>query len=188
MKRFIMDVINYAKSKMALAIEHFKQELNNIRTGKANPAILDGVIVEAYGSMMKLREVANVTTPEARQLLVSPFDKALVQAISKGIERANLNLNPITDATTIRIVIPPMDESTRKDMVKLSKKKGEEAKVVIRQIRKDCNDKLKQLKAEGTHTEDSVKKDEKSVQDLTDKFCVEVDKLLVIKEKDILSI
>ena len=123
-----------AKTKMLGAIEHFKQELKNLRTGRANPSILDHVMVELYGSMMRLKEVANVTAPEARMLLVTPFDPQSAGAVSKGIEKANLNLQPILDGHIVRIPIPPRDESTRKEMVKIGKKKVEELLFIIKKF------------------------------------------------------
>lgn len=183
-----MSIIDQTKSKMQAAIEHFKQELKNLRTGRANPSILDNVMVEVYGSMMRLKELANVSAPEPRQLLISPFDRSTASAISKGIEKANLNLLPILEGNVIRINIPPMDESTRKEMVKIGKKKAEEAKVSIREIRRKNNETVRKQKADGDITEDVMKKQEKSIQDFTDQFCKEVDDLMTTKEKEIMTV
>ncbi|MBB65351.1 MAG: ribosome recycling factor [Waddliaceae bacterium] len=177
-----------AKTKMAAAIEHFKAELKNIRTGRANPGLLDSVMVEVYGTNMKLRDIANITVPEARQLLISPFDGNNASAIGKSIEKANLGFQPIVDGNAVRINIPAMDESVRKDMVKLCKKRGEEAKVSIRNIRRDANDQARKQKASGDIAEDQLNRIEKEIQELTNKFCEEADKLCAAKEKEVCEI
>jgi ribosome recycling factor len=182
------NVADEAKKKMQAAIEHFKQELKNLRTGRANPAILDHVMVEVYGSSVRLKEVANVTAPEARMLLITPFDPQSAGAVAKGVEKANLNLQPILDGHVVRIAIPPMDEAMRKQMVKLGKQKVEEAKVAIREIRRKCNELAKKQKADGDITEDMMKKFEKNIQDSTDVSCKEVDSLMSAKEKEIMTV
>ncbi len=183
-----MSIVEETKKKMRASIDHFKQDLKNLRTGRANPSVLDGVSVEVYGSQMRLKELANVTAPEARQLLVTPFDPQTAGAISKGIEKANLNLQPILDGHVIRINIPPMDEATRKEMVKQGKKKVEETKVVIREIRRKNNELVRKQKADGDLTEDVMKKMEKNIQELTDQCCKEVDDLMATKEKEIMTV
>jgi len=183
-----MSITDQTKSKMQASIEHFKQELKNIRTGRANPAILDSVTVEVYGTQMRLKELANVSAPEPRQLLISPFDPQTAGSISKGIEKANLNLQPMLEGGTIRINIPPMDESTRKEMVKIGKKKAEESKVVIREIRRKNNEIVRKEKADGIITEDVMKKQEKTIQEYTDQYCKELDDLMHAKEKEIMTV
>lgn len=182
------NIADEAKKKMQSAVEHFKQELKNLRTGRANPSILDHVTVEVYGSSVRLKEVSNVTAPEARMLLITPFDPQTAGSIAKGIEKANLNLQPILDGHVVRISIPPMDESMRKQMVKLGKQKVEEAKVAIREIRRKCNELAKKQKADGDITEDMMKKFEKNIQDSTDQSCKEVDSLMNTKEKEIMTV
>jgi ribosome recycling factor len=183
-----MNAAEQAKSKMLAAIEHFKQDLKNLRTGRANPSILDNVTVEVYGTHMRLKELANVTTPEPRQLLITPFDPQTTGAISKGIEKANLNLQPVVDGHIVRINIPPMDESTRKEMVKLGRKKTEETKIAIREIRRKQNELVRKQKADGELTEDLMKKFEKNIQDFTDQYCKETDDLMNAKEKEIMTV
>jgi ribosome recycling factor len=183
-----MSITDQTKSKMQSAIEHFKHELKNLRTGRANPYILDNVQVEVYGAMVRLKELANVSAPEPRQLLINPFDRSTASAISKAIEKANLNLQPMLEGNVIRINIPPMDESTRKEMVKIGKKKAEEAKVSIRDVRKKNNELVRKQKADGDITEDVMKKQEKMIQDYTDQFCKEVDDLMNVKEKEIMTV
>lgn len=183
-----MDFAQHNKEKMQAAIDHFKQELKTLRSNRANPAILDNVVVEIYGAAMRLKELANVTTPEPRQLLISPFDPSTTHAIAKGIEKANLNLRAIVEGSVIRINIPPMDEAMRRDIVKQGKKKAEDAKIVIREIRRKNNELAKKAKADGTIAEDVMKKLEKQIQEQTDKSCKEIDDLFAAKEKEILTV
>lgn len=183
-----MSITEETKKKMLAAIEHFKGELKNLRTGRANPSVLDNVHAEVYGAQMRIKELANVTTPEARLLLVTPFDPQTAGAIVKGIEKANLNLRPILDGHVVRIPIPPMDETVRKEMVKQGKKKGEEAKVAIREIRRKQNEAVRKQKADGEIAEDQVKKAEKTIQEYTDQYCKEIDDLLHVKEKEIMTV
>jgi ribosome recycling factor len=183
-----MSIADQTKQKMQQAVEHFKQELKNLRTNRANPGILDSVVVEAWGSQMRLKELATVTAPESRQLLVTPFDPQTTSAIGKGIEKANLNLQPIVEGNVVRINIPPMDENTRKEIVKQGKKKAEDAKVTIREIRRKNNELARKEKTDGIMTEDVMKKTEKTIQEYTDKFCREIDDLFSAKEKEILTV
>ncbi len=183
-----MSVTEQTKTKMLAALEHFKQELKNLRTGRANPSVLDHVHAEVYGSQMRIKELANVTAPEARMLLVTPFDPQTAGAICKGIEKANLNLRPILDGHVVRIPIPPMDETVRKEMVKQGKKKAEEAKVAVREIRRKQNEVVRKQKADGEITEDLVKKFEKTIQEYTDQYCKEADDLMNAKEKEIMTV
>jgi ribosome recycling factor len=180
-----MDSLESAKTKMAAALEHLKNELKSLRTGRANPGMLDQVTVEVYGSPMRLKEVASVTVPEARQLLITPFDRSTTPAIGKAIERANLGFMPIVDGNAVRIKIPPMDESMRKDMIKQCYKRCEEAKVSIRNIRRDANELVRKQKSDGTIAEDLMKKLEKKIQELTDKCCKDADEISAQKEKEI---
>lgn len=179
---------NSTKDDMESALEHFRKELRNLRSGRANPGFLDGVKVEAYGTEMRIKEVGNVTVAEARQLLVTPFDPQMAAAISKGIERANLGVQSYVDGAVVRVPIPPLTEDLRKDIVKQAKQKAEEAKIGIRDVRKRGNDTIKKLKSSGEVAEDEQKKLEKSIQTLTDKYCKEVDDLCKEKEKDILVV
>lgn len=179
---------NQAKAKMQSALEHYKTELKTLRSNRANPAILDGVVVEAYGASMRLKEMANVTSPEPRQLLISPFDPQTAGSIAKAIDKANLNLQPIVEGQTIRIPIPPMDETVRKQIAKQAKQKAEDAKVAIREVRRKQNEQARKEKADGLIAEDVMKKEEKAIQELTDKFCKEIDDLYSAKEKEILMV
>ncbi|CAM0117822.1 ribosome recycling factor [Rhabdochlamydiaceae symbiont of Dictyostelium giganteum] len=179
---------NEVKAKMQVTLDHFKQELKNLRTNRANPGVVEGVNVDVYGAQMKVKELAQITTPEARQILITPFDPQTCAAIAKGIEKANLNLQPIVEASMIRIHVPPMDQAVRQDIVKQGKKKAEDAKISIRDIRRKSNDTLKEQKTAGVITEDLMKKLEKVIQELTDQFCRQVDDLFSVKEKEILAV
>ncbi len=176
------------KAKMNATLEHFKQELKNLRTNRANPGVVEGVTVEVYGSHMRVKELANITTPESRQILITPFDPQTAGAIAKGIEKANLNLQPVLEGQAIRINVPPMDQSMRQTIVKQGKEKAENGKIAIRDIRRKSNDTIKQLKSSGDLTEDMVKKLEKTIQELTDKFCKQIDDLFSAKEKEIMAV
>ncbi len=181
-------VTEQTKVKMQAALDHFKTELKNLRSNRANTAMLDGVLVEAYGSQMRIKELANVTVPEPRQILISPFDPQTSAAIAKGIEKANLNLQPVVEGQVIRINVPPMDESMRKQIVKQGKQKAEDSKIALRDIRRKNNELVRKQKADGLVTEDVMKKEEKGIQELTDKFCKEVDDLFTAKEKEIMTV
>lgn len=180
-----MSILDQTKTKMAAAIEHHKEELKGIRTGRANPMMLDHVMVEVYGTLMRIRDIASISAPEPRQLLITPFDSTNKGFISKAIEKANLGFMPIIDGNIVRIKIPQMDESVRKEMIKLCHKRGEEAKVAIRNIRRDANETARHQK---DLSEDEQKRLEKHIQELTDKFCREVDDITAKKEKEVSTI
>ena len=183
-----MSILDQTKTKMTAAIEHFKNDLKNIRTGRANPGMVEHVIVEVYGSSMRLKDLASITVPEARQLLITPFDPQNASLIGKSIENANIGFMPIVDGATVRIKIPPMTEELRKKMAKICHEEREKTKVSIRNIRRDSNEAVRKQKADGNIAEDMMKKLEKNIQELTDKFCKEVDDLSEKKEKEISTI
>lgn len=181
-------VESQVKSAMQATLDHLKQELKALRTGRANSGMLDKVMVEAYGSHVRLKEVANISVPEARQIVVAPFDFSNANAIKKGIEAANLGVNPMIDGKVIRINIPPMDEGVRKQITKQCKDLGEKAKVSIRETRRKFNDLIRKQKSDGDLSEDVMKKTEKTIQDLTDRFCKEIDQMVAEKEKEVMTI
>jgi ribosome recycling factor len=183
-----MSILDQTKAKMTDALEHLKNELKSIRTGRANPSMLDNVSVDVYGSQMRIKELASVTAPEPRQLLITPFDHTNKNAIAKGIEKANIGIMPMVDGNVVRIKIPPMDDAMRKEMIKLCAKKCEEAKVVIRTDRRHANDTIRKQKTDGLMAEDEMKKLEKLIQELTDKFCKEADDTAAKKEKEVSTI
>lgn len=180
-----MSVSKDTENKMKAAIEHLKEELKKIRTGHANPAMVEGVPVEIYSTQMRLRDIASINTPEPRQLLITPYDLNNAEAIAKSIEKANLGLRPIVDGKLVRINIPQMDEGVRKEMVKVCHKRREESKISLRNIRRDANELARKQKADGTIGEDIMKKLEKDIQELTDKYCKMADDLSAQKEKDV---
>ncbi len=176
------------KSAMQAALDHLKQELKALRTGRANSSILDKVHVEIYGSHMPLKGLANINVPEARQIIVTPFDHSNINAISKAIEAANLGVNPMVDGKLIRINIPPMDEAIRKQIAKQCKELGEKSKIALRDIRRRFNELVRKQKTDGIIPEDLMKKLEKTIQDYTDRFCKDVDSTCAEKEKEIMTI
>lgn len=183
-----MQVEAEVKTAMQGALDHLKQELKALRTGRANSAMLDKVQVEAYGSHVRLKEVATVAVPEPRQILITPFDMSLTHPIKKGIEAANLGLNPMVDGKLIRVNVPPMDETLRKQIAKQCKDLGEKTKISLREVRRKYNELVRKAKADGVIAEDMLKKQEKQIQDLTDRFCKDVDAACAEKEKEILTI
>ncbi|MCC6690949.1 MAG: ribosome recycling factor, partial [Bacteroidia bacterium] len=161
--------------------------LTKVRAGKANPALLEAVMVDYYGSKMPINQTANVNTLDARTLIVQPWEKSMLEPISKAIIDANLNLNPQNDGAVIRINIPSLTEERRRDLVKKAKTIGEDCKVTLRNIRKDANDSIKKLKSAGL-PEDEAKDAEMKVQHLTDGFTLKADKHLEAKEKEVMTV
>ena len=176
------------KAAMQAALDHLKQELKSLRTGRANASILDKVHVEVFGSHMPLKALANINVPEPRQIVVTPFDHSNINAISKAIEAAKLGVNPLVDGKVVRINIPPMDETIRKQIAKQCKDLGEKAKIAMRDIRRRFNELVRKQKTDGIIPEDQMKKSEKTIQDLTDKFCKDIDTACADKEKEIMTV
>ncbi|MCB1117620.1 MAG: ribosome recycling factor [Chlamydiia bacterium] len=174
-----------AKQHMEGALEHLSKELGNLRTGRANPNMLDGVEVDVYGTKMRIRDLANITTPEARQILISPYDGQTAGPIAKGIEKANLGVQAVLEEGIVRVPIPPMDEQQRRDTVKFAKKKAEEAKVAVREARRRGNE---LVDGDGDMTEDDKHRQKKHIQELTDQYCKKVDELFDRKEKEIMQV
>ena len=183
-----MTLIDETRKEMQSAIEHLKNELRNIRTGRANPGLVEGVLVEVYGTNMRLSDLASITSPEAQQLLITPFDANNSSAIGKALERANLGVQVIAEGNVVRVIQPPMDASVRKEMVKQAKKRCEEAKVSIRNTRRKFNDRSREMKASGEIPEDAMHRNEKEIQKLTDDFCSQADQTSAAKEKEITAI
>lgn len=176
------------KAAMQAAIDHLKQELKALRTGRANSSMLDKVHVDLHGTRVSIKSMANITVPEPRQIVVNPFDASTIHAIAKGIEAANLGVQPRVDGKVIRIPIPPPDENLRKQIAKQCKDLGEKSKIVLRDVRRKFNELVRKQKAEGEIAEDQMKRFEKTIQDLTDRSCKEVDTVCAEKEKEILTI
>ncbi len=176
------------KKVMKASIDHFKEDLKNIRTSRANPSLVENLQIEVYGTKMRLRDLANITVPESRQLLITPYDPNNVNLIAKGIEAANLNIQPTVDGNVVRIIIPPMDEQIRKEMSKKCKEKAENAKIKIREIRRKYNEIIKKQKQTKEIAEDVMKREEKMIQELTDRYCKDIDCLCQAKEKEVLEV
>lgn len=184
----VKEIINKASEKMNKTISVLQSELSTMKAGRANPTILDRIEVEYYGSMVSINQAANVSAPEPRLLLIQPWEKSTLKAIEKAILKSDLGLNPSNDGTVIRILIPELTEETRKNLVKNVKKAGEDAKVAIRSIRRDANDKIKAMKKDGEITEDEMKKSEDDIQKKTDNHIKDIEKIIELKEKEIMSI
>ena len=184
----IADVKKNTEQKMRKSIETLKADLAKVRTGRAHTGILDHVQVDYYGNPTQLSQVANITLLDARTISVQPWEKKMVAAIEKAIRDADLGLNPSTQGDLIRVPTPPLTEERRKEMVKLVKNEAEDAKVAIRNIRREANESLKKLVKDKACSEDEERRAQDEVQKLTDKFVVEVDKLVVDKEKDIMTV
>jgi len=179
--------LDEAKDSMQKALKHTEIEFSKIRAGKASPAMIEGVMVEYYGTSTPLAQVGSITTPDARTIAVKPWEKKLINEIEKAIRDANLGLNPSNDGDLVRINIPPLTEERRKALVKQVKAEGENGKVRIRNIRKDTNEELKKLLKDGA-SEDEVKKAEEKVQVLTNDFIAKIDGLIAKKEAEIMTV
>jgi ribosome recycling factor len=175
------------KDRMEKALKHTQIELSKIRAGKASPGMLEGLQVEYYGSMSPLTQVASITAPDARSIVIKPFEKRLISDIEKAIRDSELGLTPQNDGDIVRLNIPPLSEERRRDLVKRVKNECETGKVNIRNIRKETNEELRKLLKEGA-SEDDVKKAEEKVQQLTDGYVAKMDGLLVDKEKEIMTV
>ncbi|MDV4151176.1 ribosome recycling factor [Clostridium sp. AL.422] len=184
----IKDIIVKAEEKMKKTISVLKSDLSTLRAGRANPTMLDRIKIDYYGSPCPLSQVANISAPEPRVLVISPWEKSLIKEIEKAILVSDLGINPSNDGSVIRLVVPELTEETRKNLVKVVKKTGEEAKVALRSIRREANDKIKVLKKDGDITEDELKNSEEKVQKTIDVYTKEVDSLVAAKEKEIMSI
>lgn len=173
---------------MNKSIKSLQGQLSKVRTGRASANVLDGVVVDYYGSPTPIKQVGQISTPEARLLQIQPFDKTIIGEIEKSIINANLGLNPSNDGNLIRIKFPTLTEEKRKDLVKQVKKMGEEAKITIRNLRRDQNDKVKKAEKAKEITEDDLKKYADEIQKVTDNFVKEVDDVISVKEKELLTV
>ncbi len=179
--------IDEANEKMEKALSHLQDELMRIRAGKATPSLLDGITVDYYGAMTPLAQVSNINTPDAKTLVIQPWDKTMIEPIERAIMQANIGLNPVNNGELIRVAIPPLTEERRRDLVKQIKTMGENTKVSIRNARRDANDEFKNLQKTG-FSEDLAKDAEAEVQEITNNYSKKVDEMLVAREKDIMTI
>lgn len=184
----IKDIISKADEKMKKSISVLKSDLSTLKAGRANPTMLDRIEVEYYGSMVPVNQVSNISAPEPRVLMITPWEKSTLKDIEKAILKSDLGINPSNDGSVIRLVIPELTEETRRNLVKTVKKYGEDTKIAIRSIRRDANDKIKALKKDSDLSEDEMKKSEEDIQKTTDAYVKEVDKVIEAKEKEIMAI
>ncbi|QNL20960.1 ribosome recycling factor [Hyphobacterium sp. CCMP332] len=180
-------ILELTEESMDKAVAHTKSELAKIRAGKANPSILEGVMVEYYGAMTPLNQLASVNTPDARSFLIKPFEKSILADVERAIINSNLGLNPQNDGENIRINLPPLTEDRRIQLVKQAKSDCEQGKISIRTVRKDMNDELKKLQKDGA-PEDLIKDAEGEVQKITDKHSEKLDEIFKVKEEEIMTI
>ena len=184
----IVDIKSSTEQKMQQSLESFKQSLTKIRTGRANPGLLDTVQVDYYGAMVPVSQVANVSLLDARTISVSPWEKGMGAKIEKAIRDSDLGLNPATQGDLIRVPMPAMTEERRKELTKVVRGEGEHAKVAIRNLRRDANDGVKKLVKEKLASEDDERRAHDDVQKSTDRFIADVDKLVAAKEQDIMAV
>lgn len=184
----IDEIIKEAEKRMSKTIEALHNELKGVRTGRANTSLLDGIMVDYYGSSSALNQVANVAVQDSRTLTVTPWEKTMIEPIEKAIMSSNLGLNPVSAGIVIRIPLPPLTEERRKDLVKLVGQIAENSKIALRNVRRDANTQLKMLLNDKEITEDDLRGSEKSVQDVTDKFVKQVDDVIADKEKELMEI
>ena len=182
------ELIKNTEEKMSKSIDALDREYKSVRAGRANAAVLDRVNVDYYGVPTPVQQMAAISVPEPRTLLITPWDKTTLKEIEKAILTSEIGINPQNDGICIRLNFPPLTEERRKDIVKDIRKKGEDAKVAVRNQRRDALDKLKALKKNNAITEDDESNGEKKIQNLTDKFCKEIDELANVKEKEIMEI
>lgn len=184
----VKDIIDACDKKMSKTISVLNRELASLKAGRANPTMLDRIEVEYYGNMTPINQVANVSAPEPRIIMIQPWDKSSIKDIEKAIQKSDLGINPSSDGITIRLIVPELTEETRKELVKKIRKIAEDSKIAIRSERKESNDKLKSMKKNNEMTDDELKKAEDDIQKKTDCFINEIDKMVEKKEKDIMSI
>ncbi|MBQ3660937.1 MAG: ribosome recycling factor [Firmicutes bacterium] len=178
---------NY-KEHMDKTISVLKQDLNTVRAGRANAALLDQIVVDYYGSPTPVKNLSNISVPDPRTLMITPFDPSSIKAIEKAIMTSNLGINPSNDGRNIRLVIPVVTEERRKELTKVIKKMGEDSKVAVRNSRRDANDTIKKLEKAGELTEDDVKDEQEEVQKMTEKCMKEIDQIVAAKEKELMEI
>ncbi|GER65653.1 ribosome-recycling factor [Weizmannia acidilactici] len=181
-------VIDTANDKMTKAIQAFHRELSSIRAGRANASLLDKITIAYYGAQTPVNQLASISVPEARLMVVQPYDKTVLGEIEKAILKSDLGLTPNNDGSVIRLTIPPLTEERRKELVKLVKKEAEEAKVAVRNIRRDANDELKKLEKNGEITEDEHRGFADDVQKITDQHIKKIDKITKTKEQEIMEV
>ena len=181
-------ILKNSKERMEKSIDSLVREYGSVRAGRANPAVLDRLVVDYYGSPTPINQVGSVSVPEPRMLMIVPWDKTVLKDVEKAINASDIGINPQNDGESIRLAFPPLTEERRRDLVKGISKSGEDAKVAIRSIRRDAMDELKKLGKASGYSEDAIKQEEEKVQKLTDEYCAKIDKIAKEKEKEIMEI
>ncbi len=182
------DVVEKTRSGMEKSIEALKKEFTKVRTGRASLGLLEDVRVDYYGTPTPLNQLGTMTIPEPRLITIQPWEKKLIPDIEKAILKADLGLNPTSDGQLVRLAIPPLTEERRKEMVKMLKRMGEEAKIAVRNARRDANEQLKKLEKDKQISEDELKRGEKEIQELTDRYVKKTDEVVAAKEKEVMEI
>jgi ribosome recycling factor len=182
------DVMTEAELKMSDSVDHTRSEFAKIRTGRANPGLITGLRVNYYGTRTPLQQIAGVSVPEPRMLLVNPYDANALRDIERAIQSADLGVNPSNDGTVIRVVFPELSEERRKDFVRLARERAEEGRVAIRNIRRSAKSDFEALQKDGEITEDDLRRAEQALQDLTDTYVANIDELLTNKERELLEV
>ncbi|BCJ85295.1 ribosome recycling factor [Effusibacillus dendaii] len=183
-----VDVLKQMDERMDKAIVSLKREFATLRAGRANPAILDKITVDYYGTATPLNQVGSVTAPEPRLLVITPWDKSVLSEIEKAIQKSDLGLTPTNDGVVIRIAIPALTEQRRQELAKMARKMAEEARVAVRNIRRDSNEDIKKLEKSGDISEDESRRTQEKIQATTDRYVAEIDKLLAAKEQEIMEV
>ena len=184
----LSDLTKEAENRMKKTVESTQSEFNTIRTGRASPSLLDNIVADYYGSPTPVNQLATISVPESRQLLITPYDRGAVAAIEKAIKNSDININPVNDGSSLRLSIPPLNEERRRDFVKILSKKAEEGRVSIRNIRRDTNDHYKGLVKKSEASEDESKRAQEQLQKLTDKYVAEVDHIAKVKEAELMEV
>ncbi len=184
----IEDIYNNAEEKMEKAVEAFKKDLGSIRAGRATPSLLDKIMIDYYGISTPLNQLATISAPEPRLLVIQPWDKNVISDIEKAILKSDLGLTPNNDGNVIRLPVPQLTEERRKELVKMIRKKAEESRVAVRNIRREANDMLKDLEKDGDISKDDLKRSQDDIQKLTDKYVENIDKVLENKEKEVTEV
>lgn len=184
----LSDLLNDTKNKMDKAVKVIKDEFTHIRTGRASTALIDGIKIPYYGVLTPLKQIANISIPESKLIVIQPWDKNCLSEIEKAIWKSDLGLSPFSDGNVIRLSIPPLNEERRKELVKLVKKEAEKGRIAVRNIRREINDLLKKYEKDSNISEDECKEYQKKVQTLTDEYIEKIDELLELKEKEIMEI
>ncbi len=184
----LADLAAEAEQRMKKTVDATNHDFSTIRTGRANPSLLDGITADYYGTPTPLNQLASISVPESRQLLITPYDRSTVGTIEKAIKNSDVNINPVNDGVALRLTIPPLTEERRRDFVKVLGKKAEEGRVSIRNIRRDANDGFKALVKKSEASEDESKRAQEGLQKLTDRYIVEIDKIAKAKETELLEV